>query len=367
MPARRGYYRAEPFDIYPFLGVGFGYTNNLLGQSTDQVSSSLLVISPRVQAETRSGAHVHSIRYGGSYGVYPNSRDDDFAVHEVVFGTVNQFTARTDLSASAYWLQQQDPRGVSTNRPFGTSPDRWRGLGATMLAGYGARSAQGRIEGELSVTDKQYQNNRDLTAALDVSTVSLAGRFLYRIGPRTRLLTEVRRTEFSYDTGPYDNTEDRLLAGVTWDLSVTTFGTIKAGVVRKQFDNPAANDYSAFAFDAAMRWVPRTYSFVDLAVSRTPSDSTGTGFFTVDTWTAATWNHRWAGYLSSRVLLARLGQEFQGLGRDDTNYQVGVAGFFDVRSWLRLGAEYSHQTRNSNQSAFEYSRDQILFTVGVTL
>jgi hypothetical protein len=221
VPGRRGFYRAEPFDIYPFLGVGLGWTDNLLGQAANPVSSSLLVVSPRVQAETRTGAHVHSLRYGGSYGHYASSSPDDFAVHEFVASTVNQFSARTDLSATAYYLQQQDPRGLSV-RAILAEPDRWQGYGANVRAGYGAISAQGRLEGDLGFTSKTYSNNREVTARLDVSTVDGAGRFFYRLTPRIRALTELRMTAFDYDSASLDNFETRMLVGATWDISATS-------------------------------------------------------------------------------------------------------------------------------------------------
>ena len=41
----------EPFFIYPFLGVGVGYNDNLTGVPNDRISSTFLVVSPRVRAD----------------------------------------------------------------------------------------------------------------------------------------------------------------------------------------------------------------------------------------------------------------------------------------------------------------------------
>jgi hypothetical protein len=366
VPGRRGFIRAEPFDIYPFLGVGLGWTDNLLGQAEDPISSGVMVLSPRVQAEVRRGAHVHSLRYGGSYGHYTNSSPDDFAVHEFVASSTNQFTARADLSANAYYLLQQDPRGLSV-RTISAEPDRWQGFGVNLRAGYGAQSAQGRLEGDFGLTNKEYTNNRSVTSQLDVSTVDAAGRFLYRVAPRVRAISELRLSSFDYDTATLDNLETRLLFGATWDISATTVGTAKFGYVRKNFDNTQLQDYGAFAVDAAFRYLPRSYSFIDVAASRLPSDSSGTGFFTVDTWLAASWTHRWAGYLSTRATLSRLGQDFRGIARQDTTVGLNLAAYFDARTWLRFGVELGHQDRSSNDAGFQYTRNQLLFTVGATL
>lgn len=366
LPPRRGFLRAEPFDIYPWLGVGLGWTNNLLGQATDPISTSFLVASPRVSAETRTGAHVHTLRYSGSYGKYFDSSADDFAVHEFVASTVNQFTARADLTASAYYLLQQDPRGLTT-RTISTEPDRWNGYGARMTLGYGALSAQGRIEVDLGLTDKQYKNNPSVTQNLSVSTIDTAGRFFYRTGPRTRLLTELRYTHFDYDTGRFTNDETRLLGGFTWDLSASTSGSVKAGYVRKNFAQASLADYGAFTAETAFRFLIRSYSILDVAAGRAPSDFFGTGYFNVDTYATAAWSHRWAGYFSTRALVSYLNQDVRGANRTDSTTNLGIGGFFDARTWLRFGVELQHARRSSDDANFAFSRNVLMLTVGATL
>ena len=45
----------------------------------------------------------------------------------------------------------------------------------------------------------------------------------------------------------------------------------------------------------------------------------------------------------------------------------GLAEFFDIRTWLRLGLEYSYENRNSTDAASEFSRNIVLLTIGGTL
>lgn len=366
VPPRRGFLRAEPFDVYPTIGVGLGWTDNLLGQAANPISTGFLALSPRATAETRSGAHTHSLRYGGSYGRYFDSPADDFAVHEFVGTTVNQFTARADLNATAFYLVQQDPRGL-TSRQLSAEPDRWNGFGARMTIGYGALSAQGRLEWDVGFTDKQYRNNFSVTENLNVTTYDTAARFFYRTGSRTRVLTEMRYARFDYDSGRFSSDETRLLGGVAWDFAASTTGSFRAGYVRKNFDQQALSDYSSFTAEAALRYLIRSYSVVEFAGGRTPSDFFGTGFFNVDTYASAAWTHKWAGFLSTRMTLAHLNQDVRGADRIDKTTHIGMGGFFDVRSWLRLGAEFQHSRRASGDPNFEYTRNLVLFTVGATL
>ena len=365
-PNQRGFIRSEPFFVYPFVALGFGHNDNLTGVKDNRISSSLLTVTPRISADLKYGASTHSLVYQGNYGRYSGSSADNFTEHEIIGRTANQFDARNDLTASAYYLNKQDARGLLT-RPFSDVPDKWSAFGANGTYGYGARSAQGRLEFDLGFTDKTYDNNRAVTQGFDVSTLNLAGRFLYRIAPRTRLLTELRYTSYDYKTSNIDSDEVRMLVGATWDLAATTSGTVKIGQVRKNFKNSALADFSGVNLEAAARWTPRTYSIVEAVLTRQPNDSTGAGFFTVDTAMGVSWTHRWASFVTTRALASYLNSDFEGIARTDKLTTLTMGGYFDIRTWLRLGAEYTFQQRASSVSAIEFNRNVIMFTVGGTL
>jgi polysaccharide biosynthesis protein VpsM len=368
-PAQRGFIRdAEPFFIYPFLGVGVGYNDNLTGVPSDRISSAFLVVSPRVRADVKTGGDTYVLTYSGNYGHYFSSSANDFNEHAVVATSSNQFTARADLQAAAFYLVKQDPGG-SVDRAFTGTPDRWNGAGATATFGYGAPSAQGRGELDLGVTDKRYQNNREITEAFDVSTWNVGARFFYRIAPNTRLLAEIRHTEYDYrlSSSPLDSSEQRYLLGATWDLTAATSGTVKVGYITKRFKQEGLDDYAGPTAEAALRWLPRTYSAVDIFAQYAPSDSTGAGNFTVDKSVGAKWEHQWKSYFLTRALGSYVKSDFQGVSRTDHISRVSIGAYFDVRTWLRLGAELSHENRNSTDTTFDFSRNVVLLTIAGTL
>lgn len=368
LPAKRGFYRSEPVFLYPFLGVGLGHNSNLTGVNVSPIDSGFVVLSPRMYADVKKGGSTHSLTYNGNFGRYFESSGDNFNEHELIAATRNQFTARADLEASAYYLVKQDARG-SVNRAFSAEPDRWQAAGAHAQFGYGARNAPGRIEVDLTITDKHYQNNRNITEFFDVTSVNLGGTFFYRLAPRTRAIGEISVTQYGYKSSrsPLDNTEMRYLAGVTWDATAATSGTIKAGWMTKNFKAGATADIIAPTVDAVVRWSPRTYSMFDFVVQRSAMDSTGTGAATVNTSVGSSWTHRWKEFISTRALFSHLNSDFKGVSRSDRLTTLSVGGYYDVRTWLRLGAEYTHQRRSSTSSNVEFSRDVLLFTVGATL
>lgn len=368
MPPRRGFFRADPFFVYPSIAMGFGHTSNLVGTSTNPLSTNFWVVAPKIVAEARGGGHSHYASYSGNYGRYTGSSADNYDDHELVVGSDNQFDARTSLNGRLFYLDRVDPRG-SVARTISAEPDHYRALGGNATFAYGARAAQGRLEFDVGVTDKTYTNNRTVTELFDVTSFDAGGRFLYRVSPRARLLAEVRGTHFDYRSAlsRLDNNEMRYLGGVTWDIAAATTGTVKVGWMTKSFSNPTLKNYSGANVDATLRWSPRSYSAIDLLARRSAIDSAGTGIFTVDTLAGASWTHRWSAYHSTRVLATHVHSDFQGVSRTDRFSTLSVAGYVDLRTWIRLGIEFTHQRRSSTDPTAPFTRNLLLFSAAATI
>lgn len=367
-PERRGYINAEPFFIYPTVRLSMGQVQNLNYAQTDKVNSPIIQVAPRFTAEAKSGGQTHSMTYQGLYSRYSKSSDDNTNDHELIGRTRNQFSSRADLAGEAYYLHRNEPRGQFA-RAIGNSPDQFNAFGFNGTFGYGAQAAQGRFEFDLGATDKTYKNNPAITKALDVTSFNVAGRFLYRIAPRVRALAEVRDTEYNYKSSSFDNSERRLLFGVSMDASAAIAGTAKIGVVNKAYRDGAFKDYTAAAAEVALRWTPLTYSSIDLLFQRIPQDTTGllgtNG--SVNTVLGGYWVHRWQSYVGSYAAFSYVNQDYRNLSRTDKVSGVNVGVYFDPRTWLRLSVDYSMADRKSLDSTAEYRRDALMFTVGVTL
>src|SRR4030095_10691255 len=365
-PAQRGFIEAGPVFIYPYLGVGVGYNDNLTGALNNRISSWFVLVSPRVRADVKSGGNTYALTYSGNFGHYLSSSANDFNDQALVATSSNQFTASADLQAAAFYMVKEDPSG-SIDRSFNIIPFSWHGAGAIATFGYGAPSAQGRLELDLGATDKRYTNEREITQALDVSTWNAAGRFFYRIAPELRLLAEIRDTGFDYHSSPLDTSEQRYLLGATWYATAITSGTLKVGYATKSFKQEGLPGYSGVTAEAAVRWLPRTYSTVDLVAVYGPSLSEGNGIFTVDTTLGASWEHYWKSYFLTRVFATYVNSDLQGISRSDRVSRAGIGAYFDIRSWLRIGADYSHENRSSTDSAFNFSRNVVIFSIAATL
>jgi hypothetical protein len=365
-PPQRGFVRAEPMFIYPYLGIGLGYNDNLTGVSEDRIRSGFVVVSPRIKADIKTAGDIYELTFDGNFGKYFSSSANDFTEAILAARSFNQFTARADLQATAFYIINQDPGG-SVDRPFTGSPDRWHGGGLLATFGYGATSAQGRLEVDGGATDKRYTNNREFTAPFDVATGYAGARFFYRVAPNTRLLAEFRHTAYDYQSSPVDSKEDMYLLGATWNITAVTSGIVKVGYITKRFKEEGIDDYAGPTAEVSIRWLPRTYSNVELFALYAPADTTGTGVFTLDTSIGVRWEHYWRSYLLTRVFATYVNSEFEGVDRSDQVGRVGIGAFYDIRPWLRLGIDYSFDNRRSNVPGFDFSRNVFLLTIAGTL
>jgi len=338
--------------------AGLGHNDNVQGLSVGGASSVVLSVQPRLVAELKKSGDRYTLLYSGNFTRFTNSSADNFNNHELTVAGDNYFSSRSRLGWSAGYIASTDPRG-STDRVTSAEPDRWHAPTLKALYAYGAKEAQGRVELEGSYQNKRYDNNRSVTVASDVDITGLAGRFFYRVMPRTSAVAEIRRIDSNYSlaTSLNDNVDTRFLVGVTWDATAKTSGSFKVGHLRKNFSSVGRSDGSGSTWEGSIRWAPLTYSVVDVITGRSLADSTGVGDYITSTGATVVWNHNWTSYVSSRVTLSNTKADFANAGRVDRTTGAGLGVFYGFGSRYRVGLELAYTNRNSNQDAFDFKRN----------
>jgi polysaccharide biosynthesis protein VpsM len=364
----RGITLTEGAALVPYLNFSFGRDNNLFLSNTNRTSSDIAVYNPGLKLEVNSENAKYGLLYNLKLGRYAQSSNDNYSDYQFLGTGEFVFGSSMGLKLAADYTKGHDPRG-STDRGFSTDPDEYRSTGPSALFAYGANDAIGRIEVEASSIDRRYQNNRANTIGSDRNTDSFAGRFFMRVAPKTSFLVEARESRFDYtlSTSTQDSKERRYLVGVTWEATALTSGTFKIGQIRKDFANPNTKDFSGTGWEGNVTWKPLSYSKVDLFTTKTFSESTGLGAFTLSKKYGASWQHGWDSRLSSTVLFSRSDDDFIGNTRADKTDSLGFKLDYKVRRWLTIGGEYTNTSRDSNTSTFNYKKNLYMLTVGATL
>lgn len=355
--------------IYPEAMVGVGFNDNVRGSNTNEVSSSITVLRPGVVAEMKHRGDRYTLGYTGNYGWYQNSSADNFNHHDFWLGGDNYFTTRARLGWGAGYMFRSDARGSTDVSTAVNEPNRWEAPVARVLGIYGAPKALGRIEVEASWMQKRYKNNRAVTETFDLDTSTLAGRFFYRVMPKTSLVFEARNTWNDYVSSASlnDNTYAKLLAGMSWDVSAKTTGSVKLGRAYKRFSSDGRVDTSANSWEAQLVWTPLTYSAVRVQTAQDIVDSTGLGNFTNTRSLTAGWDHKWASYFTSSLSGTYVQAKYDGVNRDDDVVNLGLGVYRELGYNFRAGVSHNYTKRNSNLQQFDFTRNVTMFTLEFVL
>jgi hypothetical protein len=355
-----------PLFFTPYVGVGAGYDDNLLLSSDNRKASTVYVFSPGFRLEARDPNKVIQLGYQAQIGRYGQSDGDDYVDQSARAQFDVALDRRNYLRFGLDYIRGHDPRG-STDRPISGSPDKYRLVLPSVTYSLGSAGAPGRLEAYYNEGDRRYLNNRSITEFSDRKAEEFGGAFYWRVLPRTHLLAEARRTNIRYHTNTRTNSrEDRVYGGVTWEATAATTGTIKAGRVKKRFENDDSSTSSP-SWEAIVNWAPRTYSKVDFYTARQTNESTGLGRFLLTSIGGITWTHAWSSYLSTGIDARYTKDEYQGFDRTDDTASLGLRAGYKFRRWLTLGAEYTRTQRDSNLRPFDYDKNLYLLTATASM
>jgi polysaccharide biosynthesis protein VpsM len=357
----------SPIFLTPYLGLGVGYDDNLFLSASNEKSSSYYVVSPGFRLDARDANKVASVSYQGTIGRYGQSEDDNYVDHALRASFDMAFGRSAFLRLNGDYIRGHDPRG-STDRALAGSPDKYRLSTPGVTFAYGTPGADGRVELYYSDATKRYTNNRSTTTGSDRDTQEYGAAFYWRVMPRTYVMVEGRQTDLSYKlpNSPFSGEEQRFYAGLMWEATAATTGTVKVGQLRKRFDLGFPT-YEGAAWEALITWSPRTYSKFDFYSGRYPTESTGLGRFIISEAAGVNWNHAWSTYFSTEASLRFQKDEYQGFSRNDDVTAIGLRAGYRLRRWLTLGAEYTFTKRESNSSVFDYDKNLYLLTATITM
>jgi polysaccharide biosynthesis protein VpsM len=358
---------AGPFYIYPTLGIGIGRDSNVTKANSNEIASTGTLITPSIVADLLNDGDRYLFGYNGKFLRYADSKENDTNSNELQFQAQNTYSSRLSSLLFANLLYAEDATGTTASGS--STPDRYRSLGLKGLINYGAAEATGRIELEAGLQNKRYSNNQNVTQFLDQDSLSAAARFFYRVAPRTSVVFEARAQNFDYVVNPnlQNSKEYRLYTGLTWDASDSLAGSVKVGMLNKKYDLATRGDFSKFSYEALLRFMPLSYSSIELSALRTPSEGTGAGSFLLDDVLNASWNHAWSSYLSSRLIFGYVKSDYQGISRNDDTYSSGVSFDYKLTRWLKTGAEFKYEKRNSTITTQGYQRNIFMVNLSGSL
>ncbi len=355
--------------VHPSLNADVKHDDNIFFTPNKRSADQILELTPALRLEARQANNAFALRMSTSIGQYQHSRADNYTNYNVDGLADLDLGTRLRARLSAGYLDGEDPRG-STNNPLSSTPDRYRQIQGRGIFRYGSRGAKGRIDFELGRLQRNYYNNRAITAAEDHAVDDIGATFNWRVGPVTTLQFQGKHTRVDYTLSgsTLGSIENALLTGATWDASAKTKIAFRIGTVRKVFDDPARTSSSTITWAGEVEWSPRTYSHVMLNLNRTPAETSGgVGNYIDRTSTVARWTHGWSSRFTTEASASLVTDAYEGAARTDRTRNYEFKATHKMRRWLSWGGDYAHGNRISDDSSFDYRRNVFMLFLHAAL
>ena len=182
-------------------------------------------------------------------------------------------------------------------------------------------------------------------------------------------------TRYAYDNASSlvpNNTVRNYMVGAKWEATAKTTGDVRIGQIQQKYDNGPIPNFTGTGWNGTVRWSPREYSRVKLDLTKQPEQTTlaGSNSYIV-TSSAADWAYDWNSRFTSHVNLARITENFGGLGLSTRNNSYGLGMDYRIRRWLKGALNWTNWAKAANQAAyssfFDYNRNVVMLTLTGTL
>ena len=198
---------------------------------------------------------------------------------------------------------------------------------------------------------------------------SFGASVFYKFWPKTSLFAEYDYSDIEFDTGSTnDSVENRYYAGINWDITAKTRGTLKLGYIDKDFDLTSVADQGGFSVELQTQHnlTPKRALQVNGYRKFHESDLANASSFLstgIDIDLMQRFTEKWSGTLT--VFYEK--NEYNGFNRDDDLYGFGPAIRFEPRKWLIFDLGYYYYKNDSNVTTYDYEANQIFFRATLSM
>ena len=331
---------------------------------TGEEDSFITSLTPTFILGAKGNKSSYALMYSATSDTFHSSHKDNNTDQHATADAAFEFNVRNRLKLNAGFHQIEE----TASKDQTVENDKYSTLNAGGVFSYGAETARAQIDFGANVQKLQYDNTGTLNADKDRETTAFNAVGYLRVAPKTRLLLELRHTDYSYDTNTVlDSQNVGVMGGVSWEATAKTTGTVKVGGESKQFDNHAISDKSSAMWEAGVTWEPLMYSTLSLN-TRSGLDEGAAGASVIKSRSSTlNWRHAWLERLSTDLNYTHTTQDYQNIVRDDTIDAAGLGLTYAMRRWLDVGAGYKYAETDSTFAGESDKRNIFSLSVNASL
>ena len=196
---------------------------------------------------------------------------------------------------------------------------------------------------------------------------SASGYVFFKIRSKTAVFGQYNITDIAYDNDSVrDSLEQQLLAGVYWNITEKTKGSVKSGYSIRTFDDAEINDASGFVFEANLdyRFTPDT-SIGLKGYHRNEETPDQSAEYIVTTAGSFIYRQRLNDKLTFEFDLSYRNEDYRGgayavESRTDKIVRAEPALKYAFRDWLSAAFSYAYLKRDSDSPFDDYTSNIVV-------
>jgi hypothetical protein len=375
--------RTGGFIAYPTLTSSVEYTDNLFASSNNSQDDTIFVLTPDLRFESQWGRHALNAQVSASTRFHSENDGNDFTDYGGSVDGRLDITRRTSVSANAGYRVGHEERSSPDLPSSAVEPTEFQEVTAGIAINHQFNRLALRpsfVFSSLDFADVALRpplggvvNNDDRDRNEWIGGL----RVLYEISPALSLFSEA-----SYGQSEYDNNDDvaaggtvkrdssaiQGVVGALVDISSLVQGEFAVGYTDTDYEAGAFRDIEGVVADAQLDWLVTDLTTLGFAASREVQETTIDGASgNLVTEVGVSVDHEFLRNLILGAGASYSTSDFEGAGREDEAFSVGMSGTYLVNRNLRVNLQYNYQNRDSNVVGADFDERSVLLSLRTAL
>jgi len=325
-----GNLHAGPLEFHPFLRLREAYSNNIYTTPNKKKPDWYTNTVAGLRLEMPFREHRAQVGYSAEFMRYAKYDSENTTDHHANGLLDFKFGSRLGLNLTDVYAKGHEARGASSTGFI----ERYETNAAKATASY-ALADISKVQLDYTRTNWDYKRSGFRNRNEDIVSAYVYLKFL----PKTSGFIEYDHKYFDYnnDNSNMNSMEDSGSLGLKWEITETSTGTVKAGLVQKNFSNTANKDFKTWTASADINHDFTDFTGLSLGAYRMVNETTLTGNrYIVSTGGSLGLRHkfltRFTGAANAAISNDRFSDTQSGVGpvRKDTTV-VGGAGLTGTR------------------------------------
>ena len=362
--------------VNPYLNFDTSYDDNVFRTNTDKIDDWYFLVSPGIKLNVPQRDNLFQLEYRADIYKYVDTGNaNDIVDHYLRGAAAFNFPGGMSIKVEDMANKSHEARGVENIVEVGSNLNRYYSNLANAEIAYAfadrykiALGYQNYII-NYNLSDQKYRDQFDNAATLTL---------FYQLMPKTSALLEGSYKRVNHDNPNvdaasgetpglnrlFDSNEYWAKAGLTWNITAKSTGTIKGGYEWKIFDNPESKSFRSpiFEVDIDHHFTAKTAIKLSGLRQAFETDEVGASYYT-DTTGAIGLSYKPV----TKIEIAPRGSysydkyshpttiDTQTATRRDDVWNAGIDLTYNMNKWISVGLGYTYSKRVSNFIVYDYT------------